>query len=213
MVIKTISYAITTCDEYNEIKQLIPYILENKRKVDEIVVLVDLIKNRSGTPLLDYLYELQSNNKIVLIEGDFKRDFAEWKNLLKKVCKNDFIFQIDADETPDAYLLSILPTILESNPDIELYLVPRVNLVKGITQEHIQKWGWNVTNEGWINWPDYQSRIWMNIPRIGWMNKVHERIVGFKTYTQLPMDEAFSLHHYKTIGRQEKQNKLYENLQ
>jgi hypothetical protein len=44
-----------------------------------------------------------------------------------------------------------------------MYLrVPRVNTVKGITQEHIQKWGWIVDNQGRVNWPDLQWRIYAN---------------------------------------------------
>ena len=47
-----------------------------------------------------------------------------------------------SDEIPHKYLIETLPIILESNPDNEVYLVPRVNTVKGLTQEHIQRWGW-----------------------------------------------------------------------
>ena len=31
-----------------------------------------------------------------------------------------------------------------ANDIIEMLLVPRVNTVEGLTQEHIQKWGWRV---------------------------------------------------------------------
>ena len=34
--------------------------------------------------------------------------------------------------------------------------------------------GWNVNDKGWVNWPDYQWRIWKNKPKIKWKNKVHE---------------------------------------
>jgi hypothetical protein len=66
---------------------------------------------------------------------------------------------------------------------------------------------------GHINWPDYQWRIWKNIPEIKWINKVHEKLEGFKTYALLPADtQAFCLYHPKTIQKQEKQNNYYDTL-
>jgi hypothetical protein len=120
--------------------------------------------------------------------------------------------QIDADEFPHKSLLTALPAILESNPDNEVYLVPRVNTVEGLTEEHIAKWRWNVDNKGWVNYPDYQWRIWKNKPEIKWVNKVHEVLDGYKTYAPLPAEEELSLYHPKGIERQEKQNAYYETL-
>jgi len=109
-------------------------------------------------------------------------------------------------------LIDNLQEILEGNSDLEVLLVPRVNTVEGLTQEHIQKWRWNVDEKGRVNWPDYQWRIWKNIPEIKWINKVHERLNGFKTYASLPDNESYSLYHPKTIERQEKQNAYYSTL-
>lgn len=63
-----------------------------------------------------------------------------------------------------------------------------------------------------VNWPDYQWRIWKNKPEIKWVNKVHERLDGFKTYTAMPDVEYFALNHPKTIEKQEKQNNYYDTL-
>ena len=142
----------------------------------------------------------------------FEGHFANWKNKLTSLCSGDYVFQIDADEIPDLYLIQYLPVLIESNPDNEVYLVPRVNTVKGLTQKHVSKWGWNVDEKGWVNWPDYQWRIWKNKPEIKWVNKVHERLDGFKTYSTLPRSLEFSLNHPKTIERQEKQNNYYNTL-
>jgi hypothetical protein len=96
------------------------------------------------------------------------------------------------------------------NPDIELYAVPRINTVKGLTSEHINKWGWYINENGWINYPDHQTRILKNIPEIKWINKVHERLVGAKEIVPLP--GGYDLIHPKTIERQEKQNNFYNTL-
>jgi len=105
-----------------------------------------------------------------------------------------------------------LKTILESNPTIDLYYVPRVNIVDGLTQEHINHWKWNVNEKGWVNFPDWQGRIWRNRPNIRWEKPVHERLVGFKEYTHLPAEKEYSLIHHKDIKKQEKQNDFYETI-
>mgnify|MGYP000110473837 FL=1 len=207
-----ISYAITVCDEFLEIQRLLSLLLNNKRRQDEVVVLVDLSKNKPTSELLGYLHELSSEDYITLVEDTFNRHFANWKNILTKACKGDYIFQIDADELPNLVLIQNLPIILESNPNNEVYLVPRVNTVEGLTQEHIQMWGWNVNDKEWVNWPDYQWRIWKNKPGIKWKNKVHEVLDGHKSYAALPSQEEYALYHPKDIIRQEKQNTYYNSL-
>jgi len=207
-----ISYAITVCNEFKEIQNLIHFLLRYKRLKDEIVVLVDMTKNEPTSELLGYLHKLSSNDVITLSEQNFNNHFADWKNKLSSLCKGDYIFQIDADEIPNENLIAVLPELLEENENIDVFLVPRVNTVEGLTPEHIAKWGWRVNDEGWVNWPDYQWRIWKNKSEIQWVNKVHERLDGFKTYTAMPDVEYFALYHPKTIERQEKQNQLYDNL-
>ena len=202
----SISYAITVCNEINEIKKLIPILLEGKRQNDEIVVLFD--KQNGTAEVWSYLQE----QDIKCEAKSFKHHFADWKNYLTSLCSGDYIFQIDADEIPHESLIVALPSILKNNPDNEVYLVPRINTVKGLTQEHINKWRWNVDDQGRVNWPDYQWRIWKNIPEIKWVNKVHEKLSGFKTYAALPAEIIFTLSHPKEIKRQEKQNAYYDTL-
>lgn len=205
-----ISYAITVCNEFVEIQNLIPLLLKNKRREDNIVVLFD--KKNGSKSVEDYLRSKSINGEISWHGDIFNNHFADWKNKLTSLCTGDYIFQIDADEYPHDFLIESLPEILNSNPDNEVYLTPRVNTVEGLTQEHINKWRWNVDEKGWINFPDYQWRIWKNKPEIKWINKVHERLEGFKTYAPLPAEEQLSLFHPKTIERQEKQNNYYDTL-
>jgi hypothetical protein len=127
------------------------------------------------------------------------------------MCSGDYIFHLDADEIPHEVLMEQLHTILEMN-DVDLVWIPRVNTVEGITQEHIDKWGWKVSSKGWINYPDYQARIYRNTDSIHWTRKVHEYIVGTKEYSHLPPHEELSLYHHKTIDKQEQQNRLYSDI-
>ena len=98
------------------------------------------------------------------------------------------------------------------NPTIDLYWVPRVNTVEGITQEHINKWRWNVNEKGWVNWPDYQTRILQNSSKIKWGSKVHEVLLGHDTFASLPQKEEWCLYHPKHIDKQEFQNNFYNSL-
>jgi hypothetical protein len=206
-----ISYAITVKDELIELDRLLFKLENHKRDKDEVVVVYD--STNGGVNVNQYLRAKTVNKSFFRWHAfGFKNDFSELKNYLTKQCTGDYIFQIDADEIPNEYLISILPTILESNPETEVYLTPRVNTVEDITQDHIQKWGWRVDENGWVNFPDYQWRIWKNKPEIKWINKVHERLDGFKTYVALPPQEEFSLYHPKTIEKQEKQNNYYNTL-
>ena len=205
-----ISYAITVCNEFVEIQRLVNILLDVKRRVDEIVILFD---SKNGDDEIEaYLRSHSVNSEFSWHKKDFEGHYAEHKNYLTKLCSGDYIFQIDADEFPHKSLLTALPVILEGNPDNEVYLIPRVNTVEGLTQEHIQKWRWNVNEDRWVNWPDYQWRIWKNKPEIKWVNKVHERLEGFKTYAPLPSKEELALYHPKDIKRQERQNAYYETL-
>jgi hypothetical protein len=201
-----ISYAITVCNEFIEVQKLITFLLSYKRSQDEIVVLYD--QSNGNQEIANYL----SKKKVNLHKGNFKGHFADWKNKLTSHCSGDYIFQIDADEIPNQYLIQYLPTLIESNPDNEMYYVPRVNTVEGLTQEYIEKWRWNVNDKGWVNWPDYQMRIWKNKPEISWVNKVHEVLKGFQSYAPLPSEESLALYHPKQIERQVKQNDYYDTL-
>ena len=206
-----ISYGITVKDELNELQRLIQFLIGNKRPDDEIVILYDSFGGSKGVE--EWLRANSvSNNQYSWHSRRFDNHFADHKNYLNSLCSGDYIFQIDADELPHENLISQLPLVLENNPSVQLYSIPRVNTVEGLTPQHIQKWGWSVNEQGWVNWPDYQMRVYKNEPSVMWANKVHEVIVGHKQYSYVPMQGEWALYHPKTIERQEKQNDYYNTL-
>jgi hypothetical protein len=205
-----ISYAITVCNEFVEIQRLVTYLLKHKRAEDNIVILFD---SKNGDPEVEaFLRSHSINGEFAWHKSEFIGHFADWKNYLTSLCSGDYIFQIDADELPNDSLIEYLPTILTANTGVDMIWVPRVNTVTDLTVEHVKKWGWQVNTHGWVNWPDWQGRIYKNHPSIQWENKVHERLVGIKTYAQLPESETFALAHPKTIEKQVKQNNYYDTL-
>ena len=205
-----ISYSILTHNEGKELKKLLDFLIKHKDEEDEIVILDDYSDNKKTIELLDFYV---SAHNIVYEQRDLLKDFAGQKNYLIRMCKSEYIINIDADELPNKWLIKNIKEILESNPTIDLYWVPRVNTVKGLTLDHINKWGWQVNDKGWVNFPDYQGRIWRNRPNIRWKNPVHEVLEGYTEHTYLPMEEQFCFYHPKDINRQEKQNDKYEDIQ
>ena len=207
-----ISYAIPVCNEYKEIEYLLQYLTKHKRNQDEIVVQCD--QGNTTPEVYRVLQELTENTNVSykLIEFPLNNNFSSFKNNLKDNCSGDYIFQIDADEYPEEYLMNTIEWVITNNPGTDIFWVPRINTVKGLTEEHIKKWGWVVDPDGKVNFPDYQCRIFKNVKRIKWKNKVHEILTGYKTESQLPANKEFCIYHPKTIERQEKQNALYETL-
>jgi len=205
-----ISYAITVCNEIEEIKRLIPFLLKHKRDEDEIVVQQDN-GGQLDNGVYTYLTSDGIKDNITFLIHELDKDFAQFKNNLTQHCSGDYIFQIDADEIPNEFLIENLHHIIQSN-DFDVCMVPRVNTVEGLTDAHVQKWGWRVNEHGWVNWPDYQMRLYRNDPAIKWEGKVHEKIVGFQTWTKFPEALEMSLFHPKQIERQEKQNEFYETI-
>ena len=124
----------------------------------------------------------------------------------------DYSFNLDADEMISLWMIKNVHEIIEANDGIDLIYLPRINTVDGITDEHCRMYGYKVNEEGWINFPDWQGRIFRNRPNIRWEKPVHEQLTGFQTYAHLPMEQKYSIVHAKTIDRQMKQNQKYSEI-
>ena len=213
-----ISYAIPVCNEHAELEKLLEFLTKHIDEEDEIIVQCD--KGNTTPEVYRVLSRFEVSvlapvgfkDPLKVIEFPLNGHFSNFKNNLKEHCTGDWIFQIDADELPHESLITNLKALLEVNITTEMLLVPRVNTVEGLTQEHVSKWRWNVNEKGWVNWPDYQTRIIQNSQKIKWQNKVHEQIVGISTQGALPMEEEWCIYHPKNIKKQEIQNKFYDSL-
>lgn len=207
-----ISFLITVKDEEEYIPRLLEQLETTVDANDEIIILSDF----SDYPTFSILENFRDHNDDLDIEiysHHLNNDFADHKNYGIEQCSKDWIIQIDADELMSFGLANNIHTLLEYNDDVDLFLVPRVNLVEGLTQEDIDRWGWRVNEQGWVMWPDWQTRIFRNNEEIRWEGEVHERIMGFQSYSYLPEEEDWALYHLKDIERQRRQNELYESIQ
>ena len=209
-----ISYGITVHNEADELNKLLEILIHKTDPEDEIVICDDYSDEETQFVIQSWVqqYGHDDMKTIKVYQRKLDGDFSAQKNSVIENSTGDYIFHIDADEQPHEALLQQLKQIIEMNDGVDLIYVPRVNIVEGITQEHMKYWGWKSTEQGWINYPDFQSRVFRNSPDIRWRRKVHEQIDGCKTYAHLPPNEELSLYHVKTISKQEEQNKLYGDI-
>lgn len=178
--------------------------LENVKNVfDEIVIVDGGSKDNTLTVAKQY-----TNNVYV---KQFDGNFADQRNYAIKFCNKPYVFMLDADETLDDPLKNNIKEIIKLNPTIDLFLVPRINAIIDLDKNPwlVSRYGWNVNDKGYINYPDYQTRLFKNKPEIKWSGKVHERIVGFEQYGLI---NDMHIIHNKTCERQIKQNSFYDKL-
>lgn len=202
-----ITFAITVADEEAEFSRLLdslsPYLLEG----ETILVLAD---EKKVTPKI---IEICKQRSIEQYFFDFRGNFSEFKNEILKKASTNYIFQIDADEQIPPSLVVTL-RLLAAKGEYDCYAIPRINIVRGITEDHLIKYGWRINERGWIQFPDFQVRFFKNNGRIRWEGKVHEQIIGYEKIAGIQSDpiENFCILHVKDILKQEKQNLLYEKI-
>lgn len=207
-----ISYAICCCTENKELDKLLDHLYKYIDENDEVIIVVD--QNNFNDEVIDICkkYEKQYSN-FKWYWNSLNKNFAQHKNYLNECCNGDWIFNIDPDEIPNEFLIKNLKTIIQSNPDIEAYRIPRINIVENISDEYIKQMGWIKNEKGWINWPfDSQMRIYKNKEQIKWINPVHEQLIGYSQFANLPNEEEYSLLHIKSFERQVKQNEFYNKI-
>jgi len=202
-----ISYAILTHNEGDYIENLLSFLVKNKQPEDEIVIVDDYSTDELTQEILSK-YE----DSIILEYSKFENE-EQQRTYLESLCTGDYIFVFDADEIIHESFIKVLPKLLEANPEVEMYYVPRVNTVEGLTPTHVAKWRWQVNEKGWINFPDYQMRLHKNLPHIKWEGFLHSKMVGYNNYVALPAEEKFSILHHKQISRQEQQNDQYDKIE
>ena len=211
-----ITYTIGTHNEGEAIDSLVTLLTANVNFIENELLIVDDFSTDAYTiDILNKIKEYRlarSSPNIKVIQHALNKNFAEHKNFMTDNATGDYIFNIDADEFPSDFLLSNINGLISSNDTIEMFWLPRINIVDGITEEDIKKYGWQVNDKGWINFPDYQGRIYKRSPEIRWKNSVHEVLNGYKQFAVLPNEEQFCLYHNKTIEKQRLQNEFYSTL-
>lgn len=206
----SISYLVTCKNEGYPLQFLLETLF--KYKDDAETIILDDYSDDEDTLSVLQNSEKRSNGFFKVHKHHLNKNYSEHKNYGKSLCRGEWIFQIDADEMPSEVLLTNLHDILNVNPNVELFWLPRINKFTGVTDAHAKQWGWDINNPNkWVNWNsgDYQGRLLQNIPRLQWKRPLHEKIEGFKIESWFPREEDFALVHTKTIEKQIETNLGY----
>ena len=100
-----ISYSVLTHNEDVSLLKLLDFLVKHKDEEDEIVILDDHSDNPKTIEILDVM---TSMHDIKYEQRHLLKDYAGQKNHLTRMCKSDYIINIDADELPNKWLIKIL---------------------------------------------------------------------------------------------------------
>jgi hypothetical protein len=196
----SISYAITTHDEFIQLKKTLNIIENTMDECDELVILDDFSSHVKTNVLL----EGRNVHKRKL-----NKNYSEHKNFLNSLCSKEYILQLDGDETPSYGLMVNLKNIINNNHTTDLFYIPRSNYVQGIRETDLKNWNWRMDVKKRINYPDYQGRLFKNTECLKWTRDVHERICGYTKFTKIPGDSDLDIIHTKHIKKQIENNNFY----
>ena len=90
----------------------------------------------------------------------------------------------------------------------ELIVIPRLNMCLGATDEWYKDHNFTVNELDWINWPDYQGRIFKKSENIKWSRGLHEVVTGYKKQITLEAHPQLAILHIKAV---EKDNNRWTN--
>lgn len=138
-----VSYTILTHNEVDTLSTVLNHIQKHKTMWDEVIIVDDYSDNLETIKILSWAeHELEFK----VFRNKLNGDFAQQKNFAASKCTNEYIFNIDADELMTDFFMEHYKEILHLNSDVEMYRLPRLNTVEGLTLNHIERWRWNITH-------------------------------------------------------------------
>jgi len=217
-----ISYLVTCSTETKTLTNLLKTLVKFGGNENEIVIVLDEANANDQNQTYNIVGAFHHTYGGYIATHPLNGDYGAHKNFGNSKCHGEWIFQLDADELPPETLLGDnLQAIIESNPDVELICVPRINDQRGVTEEDAKEFGWKLVylpeyengKVPLVSWPDYQTRIYKNAPdRIKWKNKLHEVMDGYTQYSALPAELDYAIYHDKTIETARETNRNYKKV-
>ena len=199
-----ITYSIQVCNESRELFSLLNFLVKTIDYIDNIHVVVDsLHKTEKVQKVLDHF-----KSHITVFERPFD---TFYKNACyhTEVATGDYIFGIDADEMPQELLIKSIKQVI-STTGSEVIFIPRINIQPGITQEFLHTCKQFKVNEmNWINWPDFQGRVYKRVDHITWSDQIHTKLTGTDKVIGLNPIPQLALWHIKSMEKQ--QSRWVEN--
>lgn len=201
-----LSIALMTHDEATEFG----WLLEALDTLDAAAIEIVAVDDHSGPAMQDLL----SRRSLRVARRALNGDFAAQRNYLQSLCRGDFILMLDPDEIPAPGLLARLLTLcdtLEAQAMLACAL-PRLNILhEGTEPVDARTLSLSDADLACVD-PDYQTRLYRNVPALRWENRVHERLVGMDRLCRLPATLDYALLHVKARQRQARQNAFYDGV-
>ena len=192
-----LTYTIQVCNESRELFSLLNFLQKVIDDEDEVNVVVD---TEHTTDKVERVLE-HFKERINIFKRPFDT-FRENAQFHIEKANGEYIFGIDADEMPQETLIRNIKSIIGQS-DAEIIAIPRINIHPGSTREFIEKSNFSVNEVGWINWPDFQMRIYKKCDYIKWSDEVHTKLIGSDKVVAVQTDPRLALWHIKSIEKQE----------
>lgn len=173
---------------------------------DELVIVDDYSTNPDTVKVLEEL-----SKTITIYKHALNGNFAEHKNYLLSLAKKDYIWLFDADEYIEFDRMRVVLNIVAAHPQVECFLIPRKNILPGVTDELATKMNWNIKN-GLFNFPDFQPRIFKNTGNVKFSGNLHEWPSGYNNSAMIPVELNIAIMHIKSVERQLAQHNFYETI-
>jgi len=204
-----ISYQILCKNETTSLKKLVNQLLDNIDQDDEINICIDSTSTNQNTR--EILKQYGEYTNINTFERKIDHTIHNQKNWLASKASGDYLFYLDADEVLNPSFFSIVKKLISTNPKIDVYFLPRTNIVEGLTEEYRVSRGWKVDDKGRINWPDVQDRLFKNNGQIKYNEIPHGRLINYSEYAVLPLEDLYAIYHKKSIDKQTSDNRWHDN--
>lgn len=191
-----LTYTIQVCNESRELFSLLNLLTRIIDDEDEINVIVD------STHTTDKVGIVLDNFRDSVTT--FNRPFDSFKKNLdfhKEKATGDYIFNIDADEMPQESLIKIIKKVIEET-GAEIIAVPRINIHPDITSEEAKEFGFNINEVGFINWPDFQTRVYKRCDHVYWTDELHTKLTGSDKAVAVKPLPSVALWHIKSMDKQ-----------
>jgi GT2 family glycosyltransferase len=200
-----LTYTIQVCNESRELFSLLNVLTRIIDDEDEINVVAD---SKNVTDKVERVLE-HFKNRINVFKRPFD-GFGKNDNFHKEMATGEYIFGMDADEIPQESLIKSVKKIIKET-GAEIIAVPRINIHPGITEQEATDFGFNINEVGFINWPDYQTRIYKKCDHIYWTDELHTKLTGSTKFIGIKPVPTFALWHIKSMDKQKSRWKLDES--
>jgi hypothetical protein len=186
------------CNESRELFSLLTFLLKVKDSEDDIIVVVDsLHKTDKVDRVIDHF-----KDSISVYERPFD-NFLDNSNFHIEKATGDYIFGVDADEMPQEGLIRNIKSVIEASEG-DVICIPRINIHPGGTQDFFERCQFHVNENGWVNWPDYQGRVYKKNGIIHWgHDTTHAKLIGGERNILINPIPQLALWHIKSIEKQD----------